>query len=51
MSTITWKKKNGNEIETNDLPATVAYMEEIGAKEVSRKKDKKEKKTKEGSSE
>jgi len=28
---IKWKKKNGNELETNDLDATIKYMESIGA--------------------
>lgn len=31
---IKWKKKNGNEIETNDLKATVEYMESLGAARV-----------------
>jgi len=38
MSTIIWKKKNGNELETNDLPATIKYMESIGAKRKGEKK-------------
>ena len=35
---INWKKKNGNEMETNDLDATVKYMESVGATRVAVKK-------------
>ena len=45
MSTITWKKSNGNELITNDLPDTIKYMESLGAtrkgeKQKAAKKDK-----------
>lgn len=35
---IKWKKPNGNEIETNDLPATVKHCESLGWKASKSKK-------------
>ena len=34
---ITWTKPNGNEIQTNDLPATVAQAEKLKWKRVKKK--------------
>jgi len=33
---IKWEKPNGNKIETNDLPATVAYCESLDWKRLSK---------------
>ena len=35
---INWKKKNGNTMETNDLDATIKYMESSGAVRVDEKR-------------
>ena len=37
-----WIKTNGNEIETNDEPATIEYCESLGWKEAGKSKAKKE---------
>ena len=38
---ITWIKPNGNEITTNDMDATIEYMESIGCKRKGAKKENK----------
>ena len=42
MSTIKWKKKNGNAIETNDDKETIKYMVSLGATKAGEKSVKKE---------
>lgn len=39
MGTITWKKSNGNELDTNDRKATIKHMESIGAELLTRTGD------------
>ena len=45
---IKWIKPNGNEIETNDLPKTIAHCESIGWKRAQKKRGPKPKVTQEG---
>ena len=44
LGAIKWKKPNGNEIETNDRPATVKYCESLGWEKGKHTKAKQEKK-------